>query len=378
MTLRTSIIIAAFIVLASLTVPVGWNMGRDNLHGKMLATLSAYGFTNAQIGAIGLQDNHAIVTDIALDADKFSTVRAIQVNASPLEILLRTPLREIIIDDIRLTGELSEETGLTISGWKKQPLPLPSWDSFTLTGGQIDLSTSEGALRFQAKGQGTKQPGGGVKIQSLVWGVQNQIKIDTAVNGTIYPDGRWNYDIEIKDANMNFDRVQASRISGWLTFAKTETAAPELSGQIDAGKFSVGDLSFSNFNIAFQGPLDKHSIVARANVYGFNSMTATLDLKYVSGEPQIKAVVETASLDDLLTFLTQMRTSETGAGSFTSLLLTDGNLKRLRREITEHKHDTLELQIHGPLYDLIGKVVVKTYKDGDERRHIVSLDPGNG
>lgn len=370
--------VLGFILVAGALAPAAWHLGRSNLQSQMLAALSSYGFNDPQIGSSTFADGYAVFTDIALDPDKFSTIRAIQAATGLGGVLLQRRPREVVIDDVRLTGSFTGETGLNVSGWTKGPLPFPAWNHVTLNGGQIDLDTSAGALRFQAKGQGIRQPDGGMKIQSLVWGVQNQIKLDTVVTGVAWPDGKWNYDIELRDGGMNFDKVKASRMSGWLSAEKTGATVPEISGQIDAGRMNIGDLAFSDFNVAFEGPLNQHSLIAKAKVHGFEEMLATLDLKYVAGEPQIKAVVETASLDDLLTFLKNLRNSETDAGTLTSLLLTQGNLDRLSREIRQLKYHVLELHVHGHLYDLAGNVVVKTFRDGTEQRHVISLDPGNG
>jgi len=375
---RKWIIVAAAALLASASIPASLHLGRQDQTRQMLASLSSYGFTSPQIGTVSYQNDSAVFTDITLDSDKFSTIRAIQAKTGLIDMLLKKSPRSLIIDDIRLTGAMTEETGLTVTGWKKQPLPFPAWDEIVLTGGQIDLDTGAGALRFQAKGQGTKQKDGSLKVQSLVWGVQNQIRIDAGVTGVLYPGGEWTYDIELKDASVNLDKIKASRMSGWITVEKDAVPVTSLSGQIDAGQMNMGDLSFSDFNVAFEGPLEANSLVAKARVYGFQNMLATLDVKYNAAEPQIKAAIETASLDDLVSFLQKMRTSETHAGSLTSLLLTQGNLDRLRKEVSELKYDMLELQIYGPLYDLAGKVIVKTFTNGTEQRHIISLDPGNG
>lgn len=375
---RLKLIVPLVILLAAVLVPLAWQAGRGNLRGQMTETLSAYGFDNPRIGGFTFDDGYAVLTDIALDPDSFSTIRAIQAATGLTGILLHGRPEKLVIDDVRLTGAFTEETGLAISGWKKQKLPFPDWNEIVLTGGQLDLDTSAGALRFQAKGQALRQRDGSIKLQSLIWGVQNQMKIDSALTGVAYPGGGYTWELELKDGGLNLERIQASRMSGWLTVAKKSGAMPEISGQIDAGKLNVGDLAFSNFNLVFQGPLDKHSLIGKAQVYGLQDMTATLDVKYAAGEPQVKAIVETASLEDLLTFLTQLRSSETRAGTLTSLLLTQGNLDRLQKEIRQLKYDMLELQIYGQLYDLAGKIIVKTFKDGTEQRHVISLDPGNG
>lgn len=378
MRLRTSIFIAALILLAAFSLPVSQNMAQKKLYSQILDNLKAYGFDDVRIGAMNISHGKTAYTDITLDKDGFSTIRAIQVSAGYLDGLRGKAPQSVTIDGIKLTGGITMLDGLSVSGWKKQPLPYPPWPEVNLTGAQLDLDTAQGGIRLQAKGMATRQIDKRVKVQGLLWGVQNQLKLDSEVKGTIYPDGKWVYEIDIKDAAINFDKVKGSRISGWLSFNKTKTAIPDISGQIEAGRMNIGDLPFSNFNLALQGSIAKYNIVIKSEVFGYRGMLATLDYTGSPADQQVNATVETEKLDDLIDFLKRLQNSDTKVGTFTSLLLTPGNLDRLRGEVESVTYDELELQIYGPLYDLSGKIVAKTHKDGVEQRTVISLDPGKG
>lgn len=381
---RTLLVIPAlFLLLAAAAAPLAWRSGMKAAQEGMETSLSALGFTQARIGAAAYKESRTVYTDIRLDSDGFSTIRAVQAEADPAALLLRHPLAAITIDGIKMTGDFTKEEGLTISGWKppapQTPLPLPPWKNILLTGAQLDLDTPGGALRFQAKGQATATPENNIKIQGLFWAIQNQIKFSAEAEGTLTPAGGWSWNVSLHDGGMNFRSLKTSRMSGWLTAARSAPAAMlELSGQIDAGRIEFGDLSFSNVNLTAQGTPGSGSLIARGDIYGFENMPASLDIAAAGKEPQIKAGIETASLDDLMSFLEKLRSSDTGTGAFTSLLLTPGNLKRLRGEIRPLKYDRLELQLYGTPYDLAGKIIVKTFAKDGEQRQIVSLDPGNG
>ncbi len=339
------------------------------LQKRLNDALGDYGFKNVQTEHLSVKSGSLVYSDITLDTDKFSTIGAIRV--------LRKKPKSIIIDDLKLTAEWDIDTGLHVSGWKKQPLPYAAYPEIILNSGQLDLITPAGGLRFQAKGHIKKQPDGKLKLQGALWGVQHQVKIETLWNGVTYPKGGWSYDVEFKNGGLNLDKIQASRMSGWLNIDKTEKLIPELSGQINAGKMNVGDVSFTNFNLTLDGPFNLYKLIAKAQITGFQDMTATLDINNTDAGPLVNATIETTSLDELLSFLTAIQNSDSNAGRFTTLLLTQGNLSRLRRDIELLPYDTLEFQINGPLYDLTGKIIAKKFKDGVEQRNIISLNPGD-
>lgn len=377
MTLRT---FAVFIILAIAIAALaagGYRFTQQKLHDSINTTLQGYGFKNATVQELSFEKNHVVFTNITLDEDNFSTIDAIRIFGGYSDIIRQKQPLSLVLDGLKLTGSFNRETGLNIFGWQKQTLGIPAYNEITLNGAQLDLDTSAGGLRFQAKSQAKRQPNGRLNWQAAVWGIQHQIKIETTWNGHIYPDGKWITDVEFDTGSLNLERLQASRLSGWFILDKTKNLIPEISGQIDAGKMTFGDISFNNLSLTFDGPFNDYKLIAKGKVAGFQNMLATLDLTNITATPKVKATIETSSLDNLITFLDKLQTSDTQAGSLTSLLLTKGNLERLRKDIAKMKFDTLQLEIYGPLYDLAGKVVVKTFKDGVTQRQVISLDPGD-
>ncbi len=374
--LGRKIFIVLLLTVTAVTLTYGaFVVARDDMRNHIRETLITYGFSPADIERPGFHSNTVIFSNITLDPDGFSTIGAISAHTSLKALLLRQPPARLTIDDVALTGDFTREAGLDIAGWKKTPVPPLDHDEIILNGSQLDLMTGAGALRMQAKGRAFQDDAGVMQLQGALWGVQHQLKFETIWTGHVKPDGGWQYDIQIKNGGLNLDGFKASRVNGWLGLDKTSGPLPALSGQIDAGRLVVGDLRLLNFRITLDGPYTEARIFARAEVAGYQGMTSTLDIQNTATGPQIDAIIETSSLDDLMAFLHTLRTSRVNIGGLTTLLLTEGNIERLRGEVATLTYDGLELQIQGPLYDLIGKVVAKSYKDGVTQRHIVSLDP---
>ncbi len=362
-------------LIASGLIYGGIQMSREKMDSHIHEKLNHYGFKNAAVQSIEYKGNHVLASNIALDKDKFSTIQAIRSYGTFIDFLLGKEPRNLTIDDIKLTGSYDSTAGLQVSGWTKRPFFYPDTADITLNGGQLDLMTSVGALRFQAKGTTARQPDGSLQLQAALWSIQHQLKINTVWEGVSYPDGRWLYNVEFNDGGIKLDNIHSSRLSGWLSIDKTKSVIPAISGQINAGQMNVGDINLNNFVLTLDGPFNAYELIAKGNVMGFKDMVASLDMQNSSEGPQIDAAIETNSLDDLLTFLGNLKKSDSGAAYLTPLLLTSGNIHRLRKDIDKMSYDALELQIIGPLYDLAGKIIVKKFKDGVVQKHVISLEP---
>ncbi len=349
---------------------------RHNLESRVNELLASYGLHKAIVGNVTHQNGYMVYRDIRLDQDGFSTISDIQIPISQPDLMLRKKPETANINAVILSGEYTKDEGLNIAGWVRTPPPLPNFDRLALNSGQLDLLTTAGALRFQAKGQVSKQQDGTRKLQGAVWAEQNQLTTHTIWTGEISTDGRWVYDVDIQYANINFDQLQGSRMSGWVVFDKSTEIIPAISGQIDAGKLTIGNIDLMNARLTLSGSLTQIKLIGTASVGKYKDMAITIETAQKPDGPHIDATIETTSLDDMIAFLGDVQTSDSFSASLTSLLLTQGNLERLRKEIRKLSYDVLELQIYGSSYDLAGKVTAKRYKDGVSQNNVISLDPG--
>ncbi|MCB9991368.1 MAG: hypothetical protein H6867_08295 [Rhodospirillales bacterium] len=372
---KLSGILLVFALPALLITGYGYH-SYGKLSTRMDQRLTAYGFENAVTQDMTYRDGYLVYTGIALDPDKFSTISDIQIPATLQDIILQKQPKEAVINAAKLSGEFSKETGLDISGWTQTLPPQPEIDRITLKSGQLDLLTSAGALRFDAKGELTRQEDGITALRAAITAEQHQLQAKTNWSGKIHPDGRWAYEIDIQDGTANLNNIQGSRMSGWLALDKTNGPVPAVNGQIDAGKLTIGQVNLMNLRLTLSGPMTEYKLIGAGHIGGFEEMSFTIDAAARTDGLYIDASIETAQLDDLIDFLAALQAEEITAKALTSLLLTEGNLERLRADIKKRSFDRLELQIYGPAYDLAGKVIVKNFKDGDIQNNVISLDPG--
>ncbi len=348
-------------------------------------TFKQYGFNLVSVESGTIKKQQAIFKTIKLDPDGFSTIKTIQTNTlSPLPI----PGKQIVIDDLILTGEMDRMFRPTLAGWDYQPTaPLPDIKQLTLNNGRLDLNTPFGILSLKAKGQITQQEDGSQKIQAALWGKQHQLTLDTRWNVNLQPGQSWSAETEINDARLNLGFLKASRINGWLSFEKkqkNETLISVAGGQLSIGYINFASTSLNNITLTADSSLNSVHVILHAKISSpgsdLNDMLLTADFKQIKNEPFLQASVEAKNFDSLLNFLKTLHNdfqkTQNASSLLTTLLITPGNMERLRKDIAQINHDVLELQISGPLYDLSGKIIAKKLRKGSWQSHVISMDPG--
>jgi hypothetical protein len=80
-------------------------------------------------------------------------------------------------------------------------------------------------------------------------------------------------------------------------------------------------------------------------------------------------------LSALAELRTQAETSPVLQETLMSLLITEGNIDRLKEDLKKDKYESFALEIEGMSHDLKGKVIGKKVKDGVMQRQIFSLNP---
>lgn len=346
---------------------------------KAASLMSSFGFQNPEIGNLDYFGNGVAINEIKLDPDAFSTIKNIR---TAYTTLLGSSGGDVIIDKLSLSGTLNFPGGLDVSGWRK---PQTQWEfpdyNLILNDARMDLMTPNGAIRLQAKGLTQKQADGSLNVNGALWGVQHQLNLDTRWNGKVTTDGAQDFNIEVLKGTVHLDYLSVSRLSGQANMKwQPDAAAPEVKGQLAIGKLDIAGIPLNSAKLEFSGPLGQQTIVLQAYIPGKNIMQAGIRLEQGEKDTQVEAAINAHHLDDLLDFLTALRTninqSTWGIGIFMPLMLTQGNMDRIKNDMKGIEYDELQLSVTGSLHDMTGKIIAYR-KDGHSgAKHIISLDPG--
>ena len=360
-------LILTLVIVVGLSIHIGGVILRQ----RMLDFLKSHGVGEAYITNISRdRGDEFMFTDIKLGKDGFSTIGAIRARLRWPFILFTHSFSEIIIDHLALTGELSPDDKLTIDGLNLNTLwPLVETDSLILNGGQIDLSTGAGALRFQGKGRMTRQPDGGQKLEGALWGSQYQLLMDTRWTILVSPRREWDDSVSIHEARLNFQDFSVGRLTGWVKATGAPNKTPVISSQIDAGEIHIGNnTTLSDVDMTMNGPWDNCHITLHGMVNNHKDMILSTDMLRGPKDTTIHASVTANRIDDLLTLIQNLHGDATLAfprsSLLTTLLITPGNLSRIRSESARASYKNAELIVDGVPDGLSGKILL--HSDGKD------------
>lgn len=373
-------LIAGVLLVAALVVNIA-----PSGSARVDKTLQAAGFTFSHAEDSHTRPGQVTVTGISLDPDGFSMIGALTASGGPFFPLFGGPSR-IKIENLQLTGEWNDEQGLGFAGWSlPRTLPdidLSSLQRVILDKSIIDLDTPAGALRLELAGESARHPDHPEQqiFNARLTGTQHQLIIDSQIKGSWSTNKGLSVENEIREARLNLDHLNMTRVSGWLTLeTNTQSPLPTLSGQIQAGQIGRDNLKLQNVSITLDGPLTAPHAIIKGALGGFPSATLLLELESRKTETLLQAVIETVTLDDLLAVLTELRTqAETSPvlqETLMSLLITEGNMSRIKNDLEKGQYESFALEIEGPTHDLHGKVVGRKIEGGVMQRQVFSLNP---
>lgn len=373
-------LLAASLLLAALAINIA-----PSGHTRVERTLKTAGFSFSTAEDTRTRPGKVAVSSISLDPDGFSMIGALTVNGGPLFPFIGKPSR-VKIENLQLTGEWNDEQGLSFAGWSlPRTMPdsnLSALQRIILDKAIIDLDTPAGALRLELAGESARHPDHPEQqvFNAHLSGTQHQLIIDSQIKGSWSADKGLSIESEIREARLNLDHLNATRVSGWLALeSNAQTPIPVLSGQIQAGHIGRDDLKLQNVSITLDGPLTAPHAIIKGELGGFRSATLLLELESRKTDTHLQAVIETATLDDLLSVLTALRTqAETSPvlqETLMPLLITEGNLSRVKNDLKKGKYESFALEIEGPAQDLQGKVVGRKVESGVMQRQVFSLNP---
>lgn len=348
-------------------------------------TLNAAGFSISHAEETHTRPGKVSMMGVSLDPDGFSMMGDVSMTG-PLWFPYAGSPSRIKIDNLQLTGEWNEEQGLGFAGWSlPRALPginLSPLERIILGKSIIDLDTPAGAIRMEFEGESARHPEHPAQqvFNARLTGTQHQLIIDAQIKGQWSPTTGISIESEIREARLNLDHLNITRASGWLTMeSNDQSPLPTLSGQLQAGQISRDNLKLQNVSMTIDGPITTPHAIITGELGGFQSAKLLLEIEPRQNETHLQATIETQTADDLVNVLTALRaqaeTSPVLQETLMSLLITEGNIIRIKKDLEKDQYDSFALEIQGPSHDLQGKVIGKKITNGVMQRQIYSLNP---
>ena len=214
------------------------------------------GFPKANIESVTVIPNGLLLEMVYLDADGFSTIDAVQITGSWIDLIFRKKISALTFKNAALSGEINDQGQYVIAGWDGSLLHEDSSggltiDNINMTGLTVDFETPEGAIRTEGKLTLQAAQDGSRDFQANLWGKQKQLSLMVTATGKILPTGQWSSSVEINDGRLDMGGFKASRSSGWITLKGGAGAPISYAGQFSAGGLRIKDIPFQDMNITF-------------------------------------------------------------------------------------------------------------------------------
>lgn len=371
--------VAALLLITALTVSIACSET-----SRLSETMNAAGFTLSKSEKVSSRPGQMTISGISLDPDGFSMIGELKAMGGPFFPLFGVPKR-LTVENMQLTGEWNEEQGLSFAGWSLPRQKTDSWSSIeriVLGESIIDLDTPAGALRLKLDGESARYPDNPEQqiFNARLSGAQHQLVLDSQIKGTWSMTKGLALESEIREGRIHLDHLDATRVTGWLALeTQQDSPIPTLSGQIQAGQFGRDNLKLNNVTLTLDGPLIRPHAILNAELGGYKTASILLELEAQEDGTHILASIETKTLDDMLSILTEFRTqAETSPilqESLMSLLITEGNIDRIKQDLKKDKFESYVLEIEGLSHDLKGKITGRKVRNGVMQRQIFSLNP---
>ncbi len=184
---------------------------------NIVAQLEGFGFEKISIGLIETKSGKIIISDLSLDPDHFSSIEKLSIKYSLFPFLFgKKTAHEILVSGLNMTGNLSEDHQIRLSGWDKneniiQSLLKLSTKSLIIEHSKIDLLTAEfGGIQLDLDGYLTKN-NDGVNIKGHITSEQRNIAFQAKINGELNFNGQMATEIEFSNVSIEKDDFNIKR-----------------------------------------------------------------------------------------------------------------------------------------------------------------------
>jgi hypothetical protein len=309
------ILIISGLLLAALVALTVFVILPMTSQANVKSILKDSGFAAARVKDVSKIPGGFNLSGVTLDKDEFSTIDNVTLHSTADGKILS-------VDKMVLTGDWTQSLTPEISGWSprggfeslSRTMKKNKINTIMLTGGQLDVKVPvAGLIRLEAKGQITRLPDGAVRLQAVLWSVQQQLQAEINVNGEFTPDGLASIDFEVAEGRLNLASLAATRLGGWLIMNKTDTTAPwTISAQVVAGTARLHGIPLNGLTFSTQGSLADSAITLQAGGAENDKTAFAVDARLrQNGKDTISATLRADHFSDILDLLISAPLDET-------------------------------------------------------------------
>lgn len=275
------------------------------LESQIKTAFRGLGFNHVRISNIAINTSSAVFSDIKLDQDGFSTLEKMALTFNWGTLAAKQKLENIHFEGMTLTAILESDGTFSLSGWGSPgfgPFGIPA-ETISFNGIKLDVDTIHGALRFEAEGKGVSDDKGNIDLQALIKGEQNQIQLNSSLNGRLSANGSWDMEIRINEGRLNLTDIAGSRLGGWMSLGMKYPDDPiQIGGQLHAGLLKFGPVPLQNVTATLKGCSEDYNIIVNGTGGGAKNLIFNVEFGRGSKGFYGQAAIKSRSPRDIADF----------------------------------------------------------------------------
>jgi hypothetical protein len=277
---------------------------------KLRAALETSGLDISRLGNPKIGMNALLYSDIALDADKISSIDHIKVTYDPFSLLMSGTLSKLDIIGLDLNGswENDQLNSLTFTGWKKlkslSNLPFEKIRQISLQKARLSVLTANAGILSAHLDLTINRKGHQAEFQTSLKSEQKFLSF--AMTGTgLIEKNRWLAELEIPEAKFEdpAGAIKATRMNGTLVMSARKGEPLNLTSELHAGGLQTYGLPWQNASATIEHSEGVFKILSEAEAVGNPDIELELNLSEINKRWLTSGGFHAPITNDLINFL---------------------------------------------------------------------------
>lgn len=251
-----------------------------------------------------------VIQKLSLDKENYSSIESVTVLYSTIGFLMNGGRAEsLIIKDMHLTGEISKDGDITISGWDdKTPLPkilalIPA-ANLVLESGSIDLLSAElGGLKIDYDIQVQYNAYKPIDIRGRLSSAQRKLGFEAKIDGKLDHNGQFSVNAAMEQIQLHLDDIEIKRCNAKATLTSTHENPFNVHLEGDAGAIVWQNMPLREVKLTYENSGENYNIYAEGRTIGAQNVEFTSNINHVDNITSYEATLSPKNAQDLIAYL---------------------------------------------------------------------------
>ncbi len=283
----------------------------DKIEVKMRQALNDLGIKELQLGKIERKNGETIFHDISLDRLGLSTIGSLSVNSSITQFLLNPDnVGKITIHNLNLTGELSQNFVVTISGWTEGNEFLKTFQNIptkmlVIKDSNIDLLSDDlGGISLKYNAQIRILDSGDIDIKALARSRQKRLKFQSKINATLSNNGELSLNADTDQISLTYEDLDIKRGSAVINVTHSpNSVSPIISVESNIASIKWKGLPLRDVHAKLKMDRASNIIIAKGSTFGNKNVSWTSNISKIDGAYKSETIITPDKFSDLISFL---------------------------------------------------------------------------